>query len=120
MLLGSRLKEIRKYKGLTILDVKELSGLSKSTISEVENNITSPTAATLNKFAEALGVPIEEFFKEENEIDYIDTLSDKEAIILYEAIQKNDVLKKLIVETKDLNPQQIRKILKIVDIVKGE
>ncbi len=65
MSLGKRVKKFRKLKSLTILNVRELTGLSKSTISEIENDNTSPTATTLNKLAKALQVPVEEFFKEE-------------------------------------------------------
>ncbi|MDD6070405.1 MAG: helix-turn-helix transcriptional regulator [Clostridiales bacterium] len=45
------------------MKIKELTGLSKSTISEIENDKSSPTTATLEKIAKALDVSITDFFK---------------------------------------------------------
>jgi transcriptional regulator with XRE-family HTH domain len=63
MTLGTRIRSIRKEKGLSILDLKNITGLSKSTISEIENDKSSPTAETLSKIATGLGVTVDEFFK---------------------------------------------------------
>ncbi len=80
MSLGETIRNVRKSKGFSIMKVKELTGLSKSTISDLENDKSSPTADTLQKIAIALEVSVEDFFKEEpvakNELtipqDYID------------------------------------------------
>jgi transcriptional regulator with XRE-family HTH domain len=120
MKIGDKIKKIRTDNKISIRKLSELSNVARSTISDIENNKVATSGITLNRLAEALGVPIDEFFKEDNEIDYIDTLNDKEAVELYEAIQKNDVLKKLISKTKDMDPIAIRKILKLVDIIEGD
>lgn len=75
MTLGERIRKIRKMKGLSILDIKEKTGLSKSTISDLENGKSSPTTETLQKIAKALEVDVTEFFKTEesnNQDDYED------------------------------------------------
>ena len=54
MTVGENVRKIRKEKGLSILDVREATGLSKSTISELENDKSSPTIETLQKIANAL------------------------------------------------------------------
>lgn len=64
MSVGSNIRNIRKSKGYSIMRIRELTGLSKSTISELENDKTSPTTETLNKLANALNVPISSFFDE--------------------------------------------------------
>ena len=117
---GDRIKKIRKDNNISIRELSELSKVARSTISDIENNKVATSGITLSKLAEALGVPIDEFFKEEDSIDYIDTLNDKEALELYKAVQKNDVLKRLITKTKDLDPIKIRKILKMVDIIEED
>ncbi|MEG0772873.1 helix-turn-helix transcriptional regulator [Clostridium sp.] len=71
MSLGQTIKNIRNSKGFSIMKVKELTGLSKSTISDLENDKSSPTADTLQKLATALEVPVEEFFKEGNDTEDI-------------------------------------------------
>lgn len=60
--IGSNIRNIRKSKGYSIMKIKEITGLSKSTISELENDKTSPTTETLNKLAKALDVPVSSFF----------------------------------------------------------
>lgn len=70
MSLGQNIKNIRKAKSLSIMGLRQLTGLSKSTISDLENDKSSPTAETLQKIATALQVPIEEFFKERQDLSY--------------------------------------------------
>ncbi len=64
MSLGNNVKNLRRKKGYSIMKIRELTGLSKSTISELENDKSSPTAETLKKIADAIDVNVEEFFKE--------------------------------------------------------
>lgn len=117
MSVGINIKLIRKEKGLSIKDIVEKSGIAKSNYCSIENESVSPTANTLMKIANALNVAVDEFFKDKGQIDYIDSLSDVEAIELYKTIQENDILKKIITKTKDLDPKKIRKILKMIDIM---
>ncbi|AOY78189.1 transcriptional regulator [Clostridium formicaceticum] len=60
---------MRKEKRYSIMDIRDLTGLSKSTISEVENDKSNPTTETLQKIAKALGVSVDTFFKEETDQD---------------------------------------------------
>jgi len=59
MTLGENIRSIRMSKHMSIQKVRDLTGLSKSTISEVERDISNPTIDTLTKIASALNVPIE-------------------------------------------------------------
>lgn len=59
--LGASIKAIRKRKGLTIPQLAEGTGLSKGFISNVENNKTSPSIATLETIATYLKVPVTYF-----------------------------------------------------------
>lgn len=49
---------------MTLQSVSDLSGLSKSLLSQIENENTVPPIATLVRIAKALGVTIGFFFKE--------------------------------------------------------
>lgn len=57
MSVGERVKSIRTERGMTVAALADLTGLSKGLISQVENNKTSPSIATLEKIAEGLKVP---------------------------------------------------------------
>jgi len=59
-LVGKRITELREKKGLSISQLAKLSGISKSTLWEIENNKISPTISTLWSIANALGVPFSE------------------------------------------------------------
>jgi len=56
--LGSNIRTIRKRKGITIASICAATGLSQGFMSQVENDKTSPSIATLEQIAQALDVPL--------------------------------------------------------------
>ncbi|ELI6428510.1 helix-turn-helix transcriptional regulator (plasmid) [Vibrio harveyi] len=62
IIVGKKIKEIRKKKALTIQELAEISGVSEGHVSRLENGLKSPTISTLEKLANALDVPIVYFF----------------------------------------------------------
>jgi len=58
MQLGKKIRELRFRRGLTVQQLAELSGLSKGFISQVENERTSPSLATLRDLARALNTSV--------------------------------------------------------------
>lgn len=61
--LHERIKQLRVGQGFTLKDVSARTGLSLSFISQVERGASSLSVSSLNKIAEALGVPITYFFE---------------------------------------------------------
>lgn len=62
MKLHDRLKEVRKTKGLTLLQVKDRTGLSVSYLSDLERGRTSnPTLDTMEKLAACYGMNLPDF-----------------------------------------------------------
>lgn len=57
---GTRIKELRKQKGLTQKQLGELCGMYESQIRKYENGNANPKIETLQKIAFVLGVPITE------------------------------------------------------------
>lgn len=70
--LAKRIRELRQARGLTLEQLAELSGVSRSMISLIEREETSPTAAVLNKLADALSVSLAGLFADESR-DVADT-----------------------------------------------
>ena len=64
-----KLAKIRKSKGLTQKDISDLTGLSVSTISNIENGDNSYTIRSLIKYAEVLGYELDIFKKSVNNND---------------------------------------------------
>lgn len=62
-LLGKRIKEIRKNKGLTQEKLSEMSGIETSSLSGIESGRFFPSLYLLSKIALILDVELLEFFK---------------------------------------------------------
>jgi transcriptional regulator with XRE-family HTH domain len=65
--LAKRVHGLRKSCGYTLGELAELSGVSRSMISLIEREETSPTAVVLDKLANALGVTLATLFSNETE-----------------------------------------------------
>jgi transcriptional regulator with XRE-family HTH domain len=62
--LGGKIRNLRQRRNLTLQGVAAITGLSKSLLSQIENEVTIPPIATLARIAKGLGVTIGYFFKE--------------------------------------------------------
>lgn len=56
--IGSLIKQRRKVLGLTIRDLAELTGMSKTTISQIELGKSNPTFEVLHSILEYLNLEI--------------------------------------------------------------
>jgi transcriptional regulator with XRE-family HTH domain/KaiC/GvpD/RAD55 family RecA-like ATPase len=66
--LGMRLKELRTKRGLSQTELAELVGVTPSSISQVESNLTYPSLPALLKMAEVLSVQVSSFFQDKAEV----------------------------------------------------
>lgn len=62
---GKKIKQLRTVFGLTQEELANRCELTKSYISQLENNKTSPSLATLSQILEVLGTNFSDFFHEE-------------------------------------------------------
>lgn len=65
--LGGKIRQMRNQKNLTQEELADRCELTKGYISQLENNLNSPSIATLTDILSALGSNLSEFFKEEAE-----------------------------------------------------
>lgn len=66
MELGKKIKRMRNQKGLTQEELADRCELTKGYISQLENDLNSPSIATLTDILVALGSNLSEFFREES------------------------------------------------------
>ncbi|WP_413528492.1 HTH-type transcriptional regulator PuuR [Rahnella inusitata] len=66
---GRRLSEIRQQLGMSQRKAAELSGLTHSAISTIEQDKVSPAVSTLQKLLRVYGLSLSEFFAEARESD---------------------------------------------------
>jgi DNA-binding XRE family transcriptional regulator len=67
MSIGTRVMQIRNQKGISQRQLSERCGIAGSYLSRIENRHLEPRPKTLRKIAEALEVPLAEFFQEHAE-----------------------------------------------------
>lgn len=77
-LISRRVRELRRSRGLSLEQLAERSGVSRSMISLIERQETSPTAAVLNKLADALGVSLPGLFSHDAGADVKSPVSRRE------------------------------------------
>lgn len=71
MQLGRKIRDLRLRRGLTVQQLAEASKLSKGFISQVENDRTSPSLATLRDLASALETSVAYLVVEEDQVPYL-------------------------------------------------
>lgn len=71
MQLNKKIRDLRLRRGLTVQQLGEATGLSKGFISQVENNRTSPSLATLIDLARALETSVAYLVAEEDQVPYV-------------------------------------------------
>ena len=66
MELGAKIRRMRNQKGLTQEELADRCELTKGYISQLENDLNSPSIATLTDILNALGSNLSKFFQEES------------------------------------------------------
>jgi transcriptional regulator with XRE-family HTH domain len=61
--ISNRLKDIRKEKNITLQELAESAGVTKSMLSQVENSRSVPSLGVLLNLIKALDIDLNEFFK---------------------------------------------------------
>src|SRR5437773_10580513 len=80
MQLGKRIRDLRFRRGLTVQQLAEASGLSKGFISQVENDRTSPSLATLQDLARALETSVAYLVVEEEQVLHVVRSSERRRV----------------------------------------
>lgn len=74
--IGVKIKQIRLENNLTQEELANRCELTKGFISQIENNLTSPSITTLDNILEVLGTNLSEFFDDKEDETYVFTKDD--------------------------------------------
>ena len=117
MQIGDKIKRMRIEKGLTQEELANRCELSKGFISQVENDLTSPSIATLIDILEILGTNLKEFFSDDKDekitYTYEDMFETENSDLKYKLMwlvpnaQKNEMEPILIELKKGKNSMEI-------------
>lgn len=115
MMLGERIRSLRKEKKMTQQDLADHLKLAKSTISQYENNINEPDNDTTNRIADFFNVTVDyllgrtnnpERALSEETRDFVDSLELSDAEILTKF--------KFMVDGKPLTEEQAKRFVALV------
>lgn len=90
MMMGLRIKELRMEREWSQAHLADLAGVSRSQLSEIENERKPANTLRLNAISSALGVSVDELFSEEAAASYRNEIialmrdmhpDDREAVI---------------------------------------
>ena len=105
MLLGNKIKELRLQCSLTQEELADRCELTKGYISQLENDLTSPSIATLVDILSVLGSSLKDFFDEEQEqkivfkkTDFVEKISDEMSLKWLVPNAQKNLLEPIIVE----------------------
>lgn len=87
--IGSKLKTLRKGRGLTQLQLSEKLGISRCSISNYECSRRSPHLSELRRFAEFYGVSLD-FFGIETKDERFELISRAKSVFCNEDIPKEE------------------------------
>lgn len=92
MSIGENIKKIRKESGLTQAEFSKKIGISRTYLSDLENNRKSPSVETLDKIAEKLDVSTDFLISGKIKIEYFKKSLD-EFLVENRIAEKDDVFK---------------------------
>lgn len=118
---GKKLKKARNELGMTQKQLAKKIGIKRTTVAGYESEGKMPPYNTLIKIAQTLNCSLDYLlgYKEKNNSDKSEHLNP-EIIYLAKKISKRKELKLLLKETEDLNPNSIKRIIKIIGLIKEE
>lgn len=99
--VGTRLRKIRKFHGLTQERLAELADLSVDAVSALERGRALPSFETLEKLAAALGVPIHHFFVDVEE----------------DGSERAELLSRLLLTAQSLSDEGLQLVVELTEVV---
>lgn len=82
-MIGEEIKKLRKSKGLTLIQLKEITGVSQPLLSQIETGTRNPTPETISKISKGLGISKLYLYKIAgflDETDILDVLDENEKL----------------------------------------
>ncbi len=123
--LKDMLRELRKKNDKTQKELADFLGITRPAYTAYESGARQPDYETLKKLADYFGVTTDsllgrnEFTAEKNKIEYA-LNKDIELMEFWDELKNRDDLQILFRQTKDLNPETIRRIIRYIKVVEEE
>lgn len=121
----NRIKELRKEKGVSQRELAEYLDLKQQTISAYEKGTNEPDLKTLDKMAHFFDVSIDYLVGRSDVRDPAEKIADAIAddpdlASFWGEMRKRRELKLLFKQIRDLPPEHIRRIIRIIKAIEDE
>ena len=120
-----RIKELRQEKGVTQEKLAEHLKLKQQTISAYENGTNEPDLKVLDKMARFFGVSIDYIVGRSDVRDPAEKIAkavadEPDLMLFWEEMRKRRELKLLFKQIRDLPPEHIKRIIRIIKAIEDE
>lgn len=96
MKIGEKIKNLRKQKNMSLRELAQITGLSKTTLGDLEKDIKNPSLETLEKIAVAFAItPAELLMETDSTEDLMESAKNSGSEILAGLSKSGDLLKVL-------------------------
>jgi transcriptional regulator with XRE-family HTH domain len=96
MNIGEKVKSLRKQRNMSLRELAQNTGLSKTTLSDLENGIKNPSLDTVEKIATAFGLTSSDLLqKTDNPEDLVPSAKNSGSELLAGLSKSGDLLKVL-------------------------
>jgi transcriptional regulator with XRE-family HTH domain len=113
MIIGDKIRLLRTERKISIRKMADITGLSKSTLSDIENNKSKkPTIDTIGRIAKALDVPIAELFSESDPQDNEQNENSGEA-----NMNQSDIFLRSVARAKERPKETQERIAAFIDLL---
>jgi transcriptional regulator with XRE-family HTH domain len=125
-MFGKRLRELRLEKDKSQKDIATLLGLSDRSIGYYESGDRQPDNDTLSKLADYFSVSIDYLLGRTNDRRsqaqiVSDSLSGSDELVqFWDELKDREELQILFKQTRDLSPEAIKKIIRIIKAIEDE
>lgn len=127
-ILGKRIKILRTEKGLTQEEFGKPYSIKKSTVSQYESGSSKPDDELKKRIAKDYNVSLDWLMgltNTRNASNAVDKISesvndDPELSQFWDTLKEREDLKLLFKQTKDLSPNDIKKIIRIIKAIEDE
>ncbi|ADH59838.1 transcriptional regulator, XRE family [Thermoanaerobacter mathranii subsp. mathranii str. A3] len=124
-MLGERIKELRKKKGVTQKELALYLGVSDRAVGYYESGQRTPPPDILQKIADFFNVSVDYLLGRTGVYNPTDEITeaisdDPELFEFWNTLKEREDLKLLFKQTKKLSPKDIKQIIRIIKAIEDE
>ncbi len=101
MKVGEKIKNLRKQKNMSLRELAQITGLSKTTLGDLEKDVKNPSLDTLEKIAVAFDMSPAELLKETDSTEELMESAKNSSSEILAGLSKSGDLLKVLYRAKD-------------------